>query len=152
MSSETFSSSQDRLYCTCKRSNCLKKYCVCFTAGLDCDPEKCRCLNCKDTTKTYSKVAQRPSHHVYYTPVKKHKKPVQPLVLSITPSAKRPCRTEKLPYGEEEQCHEWKHGEEEKEEKGEEEPPLKDLTKDAVFSYIDNFFTDSTIDEYQPYS
>ena len=31
--------------CGCKKNRCLKKYCVCFNAGVLCD-ESCRCQNC----------------------------------------------------------------------------------------------------------
>ena len=33
--------------CHCKRSQCLKKYCECFQAGLPCLPE-CSCISCKN--------------------------------------------------------------------------------------------------------
>jgi hypothetical protein len=33
--------------CNCKKSNCLKKYCECFQAGLKCT-ELCRCEECKN--------------------------------------------------------------------------------------------------------
>merc|ERR1711977_42967 len=31
--------------CHCKRSNCRKKYCECFQAGIECS-ESCRCIDC----------------------------------------------------------------------------------------------------------
>ncbi|MCA6492728.1 MAG: TCR domain-containing protein [Chitinophagaceae bacterium] len=31
--------------CTCKRSNCMKKYCECFQAGEFCDAN-CKCVEC----------------------------------------------------------------------------------------------------------
>jgi hypothetical protein len=34
--------------CNCAQSNCRKKYCMCFSAGVECDPEKCRCINCEN--------------------------------------------------------------------------------------------------------
>ena len=34
--------------CTCKKSKCLKLYCVCFGASVTCGP-KCRCLDCRNT-------------------------------------------------------------------------------------------------------
>ena len=34
--------------CNCSKSECLKKYCVCFKAGLYCG-DSCRCTNCKNT-------------------------------------------------------------------------------------------------------
>jgi hypothetical protein len=138
----------ERPYCTCKRSNCLKKYCVCFTAGLSCDPDKCRCVNCKDPHRTNSRVAQRPFHHIYYTPTKKHRREEESGGATIMPVAKRPSFREQWLAIQHQVEVEVK--EEKQEEEGHE--PLKDLSKDVVFSYIDNFFTDSTIDEYQPYS
>lgn len=27
---------------------CLKKYCVCYNIGVECDPRKCRCINCQN--------------------------------------------------------------------------------------------------------
>ena len=32
------------------RSKCLKLYCVCFSSGKNCDPVKCRCEDCGNTT------------------------------------------------------------------------------------------------------
>lgn len=34
--------------CKCKRSFCLKKYCDCYGAGVKCQPNVCRCYNCKN--------------------------------------------------------------------------------------------------------
>ena len=34
--------------CHCKKSNCLKKYCECFQAGVPCT-ERCQCVDCKNT-------------------------------------------------------------------------------------------------------
>lgn len=34
--------------CNCTRSNCLKKYCECFKAGIKCNPDHCRCRDCKN--------------------------------------------------------------------------------------------------------
>ena len=31
--------------CTCKRSNCLKKYCECYQEGKDCG-SLCKCIGC----------------------------------------------------------------------------------------------------------
>lgn len=33
--------------CNCKKSNCLKKYCECYQAGLKCS-ELCKCEDCKN--------------------------------------------------------------------------------------------------------
>lgn len=38
-----------RRRCTCKNCKCLRKYCECFEAGKDCDPELCTCVGCKNT-------------------------------------------------------------------------------------------------------
>lgn len=37
--------------CKCKKSNCLKKYCECFEAGVACGPN-CRCFDCKNHVST----------------------------------------------------------------------------------------------------
>ena len=33
--------------CHCRKSNCLKKYCQCFQAGIKCGPN-CKCQDCKN--------------------------------------------------------------------------------------------------------
>lgn len=40
--------------CTCKKSKCLKLYCMCFAAKAFCD-DKCRCLECKNDPRFSSK-------------------------------------------------------------------------------------------------
>ena len=40
----------DKIICTCEKSNCNKKYCECFKAGVFCN-NKCRCLNCKNKSE-----------------------------------------------------------------------------------------------------
>ena len=32
--------------CRCKRSKCLKKYCECFSAGVQCNADVCQCISC----------------------------------------------------------------------------------------------------------
>ena len=39
------------IICTCSKSNCNKKYCECYKAGVFCN-EKCRCVNCKNNQKS----------------------------------------------------------------------------------------------------
>jgi Tesmin/TSO1-like CXC domain, cysteine-rich domain len=41
---------EERLYCTCKNSKCLKMYCHCFRMGRYCQPD-CQCVVCKNTPK-----------------------------------------------------------------------------------------------------
>jgi hypothetical protein len=36
--------------CNCRRSNCLKKYCECYSAGIKCG-EHCKCDDCKNMEK-----------------------------------------------------------------------------------------------------
>lgn len=38
----------NRRGCTCRKTNCLKKYCECFHAGIVCS-ELCKCDECKNT-------------------------------------------------------------------------------------------------------
>jgi len=35
--------------CSCKRSNCLKKYCECFQEGVNCG-DHCKCEGCKNSS------------------------------------------------------------------------------------------------------
>ena len=48
---------EDRKPCTCKKTNCLKLYCVCFKEGKSCIPGKCKCdsLKCKNTKESDKK-------------------------------------------------------------------------------------------------
>lgn len=41
----TYLKSSNRKVCRCKKSQCLKKYCDCFAAGMLCGPE-CGCIGC----------------------------------------------------------------------------------------------------------
>jgi hypothetical protein len=36
--------------CACKNSKCLKLYCMCFRAQVDCDPDVCGCTDCKNNS------------------------------------------------------------------------------------------------------
>ena len=38
--------------CHCRKSNCLKKYCECFTGGAPC-VDRCRCIDCKNVPSLY---------------------------------------------------------------------------------------------------
>lgn len=35
--------------CSCPKSKCIALYCDCFKAGRRCNPDKCRCVDCKNT-------------------------------------------------------------------------------------------------------
>jgi len=43
--------------CTCKKSQCLKLYCQCFSSSTTCGP-KCRCLTCHNTTSHGSDIEE----------------------------------------------------------------------------------------------
>jgi len=40
---------QPRVFCTCRKSKCLKLYCQCFSSKLICSEKSCRCVECKNT-------------------------------------------------------------------------------------------------------
>lgn len=42
--------------CHCKKSACLKKYCECFSANVACS-DKCRCMDCRNTTEHVAAVS-----------------------------------------------------------------------------------------------
>lgn len=46
-----------KLRCTCKKSKCLKLYCVCFRDGSVCGSQ-CGCLDCKNTKENSGRVAR----------------------------------------------------------------------------------------------
>jgi hypothetical protein len=48
--------------CTCKKSRCLKRYCVCFQCGKGCGP-RCRCVGCENRTDGANK---QPSDRVIW--------------------------------------------------------------------------------------
>jgi Tesmin/TSO1-like CXC domain, cysteine-rich domain len=37
--------------CSCPKSKCIALYCDCFKAGRRCNPDRCSCLNCKNTVE-----------------------------------------------------------------------------------------------------
>ena len=47
-------------HCACRKSQCLKKYCVCFAEGRKCDAEKCKCVTCHNTTGDLGEELQLP--------------------------------------------------------------------------------------------
>lgn len=44
--------------CKCKKSACLKKYCECFEAGVNCG-EKCKCVDCKNFAGSQALIDRR---------------------------------------------------------------------------------------------
>ena len=46
--------------CHCKKSACLKKYCECFSAAVACT-EKCRCMDCRNTSEHVAQVSKSAS-------------------------------------------------------------------------------------------
>lgn len=49
LSSSSSSSSQEVIICNCKKSRCLKLYCQCFAAQVECTSSLCKCTNCANT-------------------------------------------------------------------------------------------------------
>lgn len=45
---ESTPSRQKKSGCTCRKTNCLKRYCECFSSGKVCS-EECVCCDCKNT-------------------------------------------------------------------------------------------------------
>ena len=45
---------KERIVCTCSKSNCNKKYCDCYKAGVKCNI-KCRCINCSNCEENADK-------------------------------------------------------------------------------------------------
>ena len=45
--------------CSCSRSGCLKRYCVCFAAGNPCNPNTCGCTGCENDDSTDERRAKR---------------------------------------------------------------------------------------------
>ena len=45
---------KERIVCTCSKSNCNKKYCDCYKAGIKCNI-KCRCINCSNCEENADK-------------------------------------------------------------------------------------------------
>lgn len=54
MSMDTYEDStlniSSKIGCNCKNSQCLKRYCECFSRMKLCDSSVCCCQNCKNTT------------------------------------------------------------------------------------------------------
>ena len=42
---------ESTIHCTCKKSKCIKKYCMCYLNGQKCS-EKCRCIECKNISES----------------------------------------------------------------------------------------------------
>lgn len=62
---------EEVVFCKCTNSECQKKYCECFKAGLECT-STCRCINCSNTqlksndkNKTKSKVLNKINSQLY---------------------------------------------------------------------------------------
>jgi len=53
--------SASKKYCTCRKTECLKKYCICFAAGKPCN-NMCRCTNCKNASIDYIDGIKQHSH------------------------------------------------------------------------------------------
>jgi Ni,Fe-hydrogenase maturation factor len=45
-------SMQNLIFCTCKKSHCQKKYCLCFEKGVKCG-QYCVCLECENQGNEY---------------------------------------------------------------------------------------------------
>ena len=49
--------SEEKHFCSCSRSRCLKLYCQCFRKGLVCGPE-CKCQDCENTVQNQDKIRE----------------------------------------------------------------------------------------------
>jgi hypothetical protein len=58
--------------CNCKKTECSKNYCECFTAGIGCSP-LCKCSDCKNNFKSTMKEEEVAAHHEKV--LRKRKKP-----------------------------------------------------------------------------
>ena len=56
-------SDNEIIICTCTKSGCNKKYCECYKAGKKCN-DKCRCLNCMNTSNILNNSENNDDGHV----------------------------------------------------------------------------------------
>jgi hypothetical protein len=80
--------SKHRKGCHCKKSECLKKYCECYQAGVSCS-EICKCLDCKNGRTSTQKKGKGKNKRQQKKKLKGRKKLVRTLgkvqIRSITP-------------------------------------------------------------------
>lgn len=57
------SSENEKIFCTCTKSNCNKKYCECYKSGKKCNDE-CRCANCLNINSPTFTIHSRSSSNI----------------------------------------------------------------------------------------
>ena len=57
------SSENEKIFCTCTKSNCNKKYCECYKSRKKCN-EECRCVNCLNNTSPTFTIHSRSSSNI----------------------------------------------------------------------------------------